>query len=56
LLVQSGQALPRPNVEDWPYSSFHRDHRDNPRPGDLASFEKCLAAYARSGYGEREDP
>jgi putative transposase len=47
------------NVEDWPYSSFHRDHHHNPRPGDFASFEKRLAAYARSGrlsgYGERED-
>jgi putative transposase len=45
------------NVEDWRYLSFHRDHRDNPSPGDLASFEKALAEYARcsrsSGYGER---
>jgi putative transposase len=45
------------NVEDWPYSSFHRDNRDNPRPGDFATFEKALTEYARSGrssgYGER---
>jgi putative transposase len=42
------------NVEDWPYSSFHRDHRDNPKAGDLKDFEKALANYLRSGgYGER---
>jgi putative transposase len=45
------------NVEDWPFSSFHRDNRASPRPGDFASFEKALAEYARSGrpagYGER---
>jgi putative transposase len=41
------------NVEDWPFSSFHRDNRDSWRPGDFASFEKALAEYARSGYGER---
>jgi len=42
------------NVEDWRYSSFHRDHRDNPRPGDFRSFEEALAAHARRGrYGER---
>jgi putative transposase len=48
------------NVEDWPYSSFHRDNRDNPRFGDFASFEKALAEYGRSGrssgYGERGEP
>jgi hypothetical protein len=46
------------NVEDWPFSSFHRDNRDNPRRGDFASFENALADYARSGrftgYGERK--
>ena len=45
------------NVEDWPFSSFHRDNRDNPRSGDFATFEKALAEYARTGrsagYGER---
>jgi putative transposase len=45
------------NVEDWPFSSFHRDNRDNPRPGDFARFEKALVEHARSGrssgYGER---
>ena len=45
------------NVEDWPYSSFHRDNRDHAGPGDFAAFEKAVAAYARSGrchgYGER---
>jgi putative transposase len=47
------------NVEDWPFSSFHRDNRDNPRPGDLARFERALAEYTRSshssGYGERAE-
>ena len=39
------------NVEDWPYSSFHRD---NPRPGDFKSFERALTEHRRSGgYGER---
>jgi putative transposase len=46
------------NVEDWPFSSFHRDNRDNPWPGAFASFENAMADYARSGssagYGERE--
>jgi putative transposase len=46
------------NVEDWPYSSFHRDNRDNPKAGDLSRFEAALAEYAKSGrasgYGERE--
>ncbi|HEX6001483.1 MAG TPA: transposase [Hyphomicrobiaceae bacterium] len=45
------------NVEDWPLSSFHRDNRDNPKPGDMAAFEKALAEYAKShrspSYGER---
>jgi putative transposase len=48
------------NVEDWPYSSFHRDNRDTPAPGGFAGFEKALAEYARSaratGYGERPEP
>jgi putative transposase len=48
------------NVEDWPYSSFHRDNRDNPRPGDFSRLEHALTQYARSGqpssYGERADP
>jgi putative transposase len=44
------------NVEDWPFSSFHRDTRGNPRPGDFTSFEKALAEHARTtGYGEREE-
>jgi putative transposase len=46
------------NVEDWPYSSFHRDNRDIPRTGNFANLDKALAEYARSGratgYGERE--
>ena len=29
------------NVEDWPYSSFHREHRDAPGPGD---FERAFAS------------
>jgi putative transposase len=48
------------NVEDWPFSTFHRDNRDNPKPGDFSSFEKALAKYAKSGrpsgFGERDDP
>jgi putative transposase len=41
------------NVEDWPYSSFHRDRRD-PTIGNLADFEQALAEHARrGGYGER---
>jgi putative transposase len=43
------------NVEDWPFSSFHQDHRDEPKPGD---FERALAAHARNSrdlqFGERE--
>ena len=43
------------NVEDWPYSTFHRDNRDAPKPGD---FEKALADFACANpaalYGERE--
>ena len=43
------------NVEDWPYSTFHRDHRDAPKPGD---FEKRCAEYALANngarFGERE--
>ena len=45
------------NVEDWPFSSFHRDMRDYAAPGRFEDFEKALAEYARnnrtSGYGER---
>jgi putative transposase len=43
------------NVEDWPYSSFHRDHCDAPTIGD---FENALEAHARHDrgrqFGERE--
>ncbi len=43
------------NVEDWPFSTFHRDHRDAPKPGD---FERMCAEYARTNpgvrFGERE--
>jgi putative transposase len=42
------------NVEDWPYSTFHRDHRDVSKPSD---FEKKCAAYALANvdarFGER---
>jgi len=42
------------NVEDWPFSSFHREMRGNPTAGDFTRFEKTLAEHARSaGYGER---
>jgi len=45
------------NVEDWPFSSFHRDMRGNPKAGDFADFEKALAKHSQSGrssrYGER---
>ena len=44
------------NVEDWPFSSYHRDIRENPGAGDFASFEKALADHAQSAkYGEREE-
>ena len=40
-------------VEDWPFSSFHRDHRDAPKPTD---FERICAEHARADssqqYGE----
>ncbi len=43
------------NVEDWPYSTFHRDHQDAPKPGD---FERALAEHALGSrnlrFGERE--
>ena len=43
------------NVEDWPYSTFHRDNCDAPKSGD---FEKALADFARANptalYGEGE--
>jgi putative transposase len=42
-------------VEDWPFSSFHRDRRGTPNPDD---FEKALAEHARQShggqFGERE--
>jgi putative transposase len=41
-------------VADWPFSTFHRDHRDPPMPGD---FENALTEHARenpSAFGERE--
>jgi len=48
------------NVEDWPYSSFHRDNRDSPKPGDFSRLDEALALYAASnpssGYGERAEP
>jgi putative transposase len=46
------------NVEDWPFSSFHRDMSGNPKAGEFADFEKALTEHARTGhstgYGERE--
>ena len=43
------------NAEDWPYSSFHRDHRDGPKPGD---FERACEVHALKNpsrrFGERE--
>lgn len=43
------------NVEEWPYSSFHRDNSDAPKPGDL---ERALAKHAKDNpgaqFGERE--
>ena len=44
------------NVEDWPFSSFHRDRREYVAPRNLEEFEKVRSAYARSGggYGERQ--
>jgi putative transposase len=41
------------NVEDWPFSSFHRDMRDYSPPGSYAEFGKALAEHARA-YGERD--
>jgi putative transposase len=42
------------NVEDWPFSTFHRDHSDAPRPGD---FERKCTEYALASadkrFGER---
>ncbi len=47
------------NVEDWPYSSFHRDNHDNPKPGDMTRLEEAMARYASAGqsggYGERAE-
>src|SRR5436189_4086868 len=37
------------NVEDWPFSSFHRDMQEYSRPGQFEAFERALAAHARSG-------
>jgi putative transposase len=43
------------NVEDWPFSTFHRDHRGSLKSDD---FEKALADHARTSqsgvFGERE--
>ena len=41
------------NIEDWPFSSFHREHRDMAHSGN---FEKAVAEYAlqNSQFGERE--
>jgi len=45
------------NVEDWLFSSFHRDMREYSAPGRFEDFERALAEHARSGrsagYGER---
>jgi putative transposase len=45
-------------VEDWPFSSFHRDMRDYSAPRSYAEFEKALIEHARVGhsnaYGERD--
>jgi len=42
------------NVEEWPFSSFHRDNRHGPKAVDLRAFEEALAMHARpAGYGER---
>jgi putative transposase len=42
-------------AEDWPFSSFHRDHRGLPTKGD---FEQALADHVRKTadgrFGERE--
>jgi putative transposase len=42
-------------VEDWPFSSFHRDHRDAPKPTD---FETALAEHNQGTkklqFGERD--
>ncbi len=44
-------------VEDWPFSSMHREMRGL-EPIDLTAFETKLAAYAKAahvrGYGERD--
>ena len=45
--VKHGHAA---NVEEWPYSSFHRDHRDAPGPGDL---ERAMAEFARATSGDK---
>ena len=43
------------NVEDWPYSTFHRDHQGAPKPRD---FERALNEHASANrntrFGERE--
>jgi putative transposase len=42
-------------VEDWPFSTFHRDHRDAPKPRDFET--KCAEhalARADARFGERE--
>jgi putative transposase len=37
-------------AEDWPFSSFHRDHLENPKSDD---FERASVEYA-GRFGERE--
>ena len=50
--VKHGHAA---KVEEWPFSTFHRDHRDAPKTGD---FERKCAEYALANkdarFGERE--
>jgi putative transposase len=43
------------NVEDWRFSSFHRDMRDYQPTGTYEEFEKAIARHAQScAYGERD--
>ena len=45
------------SVEDWPFTSFHRDTRDYSAPASYAEFEAALAERARAdraAYGERQ--
>ncbi|MGE0700326.1 MAG: transposase [Hyphomicrobiaceae bacterium] len=42
------------NIEDWPYSSFHRDRRDEPKYEDLEQAMRAHARRAAHGtFGER---